>query len=81
MDLAARQKALRIMKSLHVLGISCLAIAVLCYVVAAATIAGGVFTFFGFVFELIAFGIAKRIPDDSKKESLQPSIKIPRSRR
>jgi hypothetical protein len=69
------------MKMLHALGISCLVLAVLCYVIAAAATASGVFTFLGFVFEVIAFGVAKRIPDDVKSKSTTSLIKIPKSRR
>jgi hypothetical protein len=69
------------MKSLHVVGISCLVVAVLCYVIAAASIAGGVFAFLGFVFELVAVNMANRIPDSAESKSAPASIKVPRRRR
>jgi len=66
------------MKSLHVFGISCLVAAVFFYVIAAASIAGGVFAFLGFVFEGIAFSVANQIPHSATNKSAPPSIKVPR---
>lgn len=66
------------MNSLRIAGISCLVVAVLLYLIAAAATASGFFAFYGFVFEGVAWSVAKQIPDNTEKKSVPPPINVTR---